>query len=231
MPEKWKPILAAGVTKYIVDGNTVTDEAKAEVSKYFKGQNKKLKLYQIGYEYPFVARFMADDRILSEKQYDEMIAYAQKNKLVELLAILMDGRNKQYPSETSMDRAEREIVKEVKHTQKMEDHTSLAYLKTQWTWKKREDGTLIMWTYKGTDQEVTVPTFVGKNKVTAIRGSIFKSRESKRSNWLRSNLKVIRVEDGIIEIGADKILNIAEFAVQTDIYLPKKHRKDLFYRT
>ena len=95
----------------------------------------------------------------------------------------------------------------------MEDHTSLSYLKTQWTWKKREDGTLIMWTYKGTDQEVTGPAFIGKNKVTAIRGSIFKSRESKRRNWLCSNLKVIRVEEGVIEIWDEMSGSISEFAV------------------
>lgn len=223
MPEKWRQLLAVGVTKYIADGNTIADKARAEVSKYFKSQNKKLKLYQIGYEYPFVAKFMTDEEILSEKQYDEMIDYAQKKKLVELLAILIAGRHKQYPSETAIDRAEKDIEKEINHVQKLEDHSSLTYLKTQWTWKRREDGSLIMWTYKGTEPEVTIPAFVGKNKVTAIRGHIFESREMQRNNWLRSNLRVIRIEEGVIEIGGGGIDDgrLASFDLPMDIYLPR----------
>lgn len=226
MPQKWKQWLAIGVMKYIFDGNAVAEEAREEVVAYVKGQNKKLGLYKLGYTYLFVAEFMSKEGLLTEEQYDEMISYAQEKGLKDLTSMLMGGRVRQYPPETLPEREEKKADQEIAHAVKMEDHTSTEYLKSQWTWKKREDGTLIIWTYKGTDSEVFIPAMVGKNKVTAIRGQLFESNTAERNEWLRHNITRIHLAEGITEIGDPMYKGpIAAFVKPTNLYLPRSLTK------
>lgn len=226
LPQKWKQWLAIGVMKFIFDGNSVSEEARAEVVAYVKGQNKKLGIYKIGYVYPFVTKFMIDEGLLTEEQYDEMISYAQDNGLKDLTSLLMGGRVRQYPPDTMPEREEKKANKEIAHAVKMEDHSSTEYLKSQWTWKKREDGTLIIWTYKGMDGEVFIPSMVGKNKVTAIRGHLFESNAAARNEWLRLNITKIHLAEGITEIGDSMYTGpIAAFVKPTDLYLPSSLTK------
>ncbi len=220
LPSKWKRMLAIGVVKYIEDGNTVSEDVQKEVKRYISSQNKKLKLYQLGYEYPFVVAYMIREKMLSEELYDEMIVHAQENQLTQVLTLLLEGRSNQYPAENFFERAEKRIDKDIAYAKKMEDHTSTAYLKTQWSWEKREDGTLILCTYKGMDSEVFVPAVVGKKKVTAVRGHIFMSPNFERNNWMRNNIKKIHFAEGIQEIG-DFGNALAHFSIPTKIYLPQ----------
>lgn len=225
MPKKWKQMLAIGVTKYLYDGNTVSAEALKEVKSYFTSQNKKQELYKLGYAYPFVLQFMIDEGLLSEELYDEMIGQAQANQNAEVLTMLIEGKSKQYPSEDLWERAEKKIDKEIAYAQKMDDHTSVEYLKSQWSWKKLEDGTLVIWTYKGTDSEVFIPATVGKNKVTAVRGFLFHSNSFDRNEWLRNNIKKIHIAEGIMEIGSLQDGPMSDFAIATHVYLPKSVKR------
>ena len=89
MPSKWKRWLDIGFMKYASDGNRVDAVALKEVKKYVATQNKKLELYKIGYEYPFVVKFMLNEGMLSEELCEEMISYAQENQLTDILALLV----------------------------------------------------------------------------------------------------------------------------------------------
>ena len=220
LPKKWKQWLAVGVTKYLSDGHSIPEEARKEARKYISSQNKKLKLYEIGYEYPFFAKYLIDEGLLTEEQYDEMITHATQIKQAELLAMLIEGKSKQFPAESTLDRAMPKMEKQIKREQ---DTTSASFLKTQWSWKKREDGTLIIWTYKGTDPDVTIPAMIGKNRVTAIRGGLFQSNTLERTNWMLCNLRVIRISEGITEIYNDQYWKgaISGFAQLTHVFLPK----------
>ena len=219
LPEKWKLQLSIGVTKYISDGHAVSEEARKAVTKYISSQDKKKELYKIGFSYPFFARFMIDENLLSEEQYDEMINYAQENKLAEVTTMLIEGKNRRFPGDTLLEREEKKLDQEIKHRQEMEDHTSTAYLESQWTWKKREDGSLMIWTYKGNDTEVYIPAVIGKNKVTAVRGKLFYANENNRNYWMELNINKIHFAEGITEITNEGGL-LAAFKIPTFVYLP-----------
>ena len=223
MPSKWKQALAIGAAKCLADGHELSAEARREVSKYIAGQNKKLGLYKIAYSYPFFAKYLINEKLLSEELYDEMIAFAQENRITDVAAMLIEGKSRQYPSETYLERAEKKIDQEIAHAQKMDDHSSTTYLKTQWSWEKRADGTLMITSYKGTDPEVFIPSVVGKNKVTAIRGHLFMANTGDRDNWLRTKLKTVHIAEGISEVGGGTMQDgpISHFAVPTHFYLPQ----------
>lgn len=236
LPSKWKQLLAIGVIKYLYDGNYVNDAVLKEVKKYIKTQLKRL--YPIGYEYPFFAKFMVDENLLSEELFDEMIAYTQEERIADVLAILLEGKNSRYPAAALLERMEDKFEKDIAYAQKMDEHTSLTYLKAQWTWKKRADGTLVIWTYKGSDSEVFIPSIIGKNKVTAVRGYLFHSNRGERREWLRLSLNKIHIAEGIVELccvydtgNMFETGPLAYFAVPTDIYIPNsvtKIYKDTF---
>ena len=84
----------------------------------------------------------------------------------ELTKALLEYRDKNF----SREALERE---EQKTKDKAENEPSAAELKKIWSTKKREDKTLIITSYKGTDLQVTVPKQIGKSPVTAIGGTAF----------------------------------------------------------
>ena len=86
----------------------------------------------------------------------------------------MEYRDKNF----SREALERE---EQKTKDKAENEPSAAELKKIWSTKKREDGTLIITSYKGTDLQVTVPKQIGKSLVTAI-GTFFSWRDRQVQN-------------------------------------------------
>lgn len=224
LPSKWKQELSIGVLKYLGDGHTVSDAAYKEVKKYIVGQNKKRELYKIGYRYPFVVKFLIEEKILSEDLYDEMIEACRMDSNVEVLAMLIDGKEKQYPSEKVLDRTAQKFEKEMRQEEKLQDQHSSAYLKSRWSWKKRADGTLALWAYKGEETSVTIPSKVGKIAVSAVRGKVFISNVFERNEWIQCHVNQIYFEEGIAEIGVEEELAgvgaLIEYRIPTEIHLP-----------
>ena len=125
----------------------------------------------------------------------------------------MEYRDKNF----SREALERE---EQKTKDKVKDGPSAAELKKIWSTKKREDGTLIITSYKGTDLQVTVPKQIGKSPVTAIGWSAFTTNSSHANNLqVRSAITEITLPDSItlIENGA-----FDECKALTSVHIPAK---------
>lgn len=102
------------------------------------------------------------------KKRDEMIEYASERKSTECAAWLLDFKNRTADLAAEREKAEKKQERELNASP-----DSVAVLKTLWGYKKREDGTIIINSYKGTRTEIVVPAKIGKSPVTAIADGTF----------------------------------------------------------
>ncbi len=165
-----------------------------EIFEYFLAhfQQGKMKKYQI-------IRNLIDEDVLDAlpvierigwlsvpKKRDEIIEYASKNKKTEALAWLLDYKNRTADFAAEQEKAEKKMMHELNISP-----NSVEALRKIWSYKKREDGTLVITNYKGIDTEVVVPEKVGKSIVTAIGYGAFCEM---------SRLKEIRIPKGVEKI-------------------------------
>lgn len=102
------------------------------------------------------------------KRRDEMIAYASQKGKTEALAWLLAYKNRTADLAAEQEKAEKRLVRELNRAP-----DSVDALKKLWHYQKREDGTLFITNYKGTDTEVTVPEKIGRSIVTAVGNGAF----------------------------------------------------------
>lgn len=101
------------------------------------------------------------------RKRDEMIAYASEKGRTEILAWLLEYKNRTADLAAEQEKADRKLMQELNSAP-----DSVLALKKLWSYQKQEDGTLLITNYKGTDAEVTVPERIGRSIVTAV-GSAF----------------------------------------------------------
>lgn len=130
---------------------------------------------------------------------DEMIEFAQENAAAETLAYLLDFKNRTADVEAESRKAEKKMMAELNAAP-----DSVAFLRKLWTFKKREDGTLVITRYKGRQTDISVPSRIGKNKVTAIGKCAFSphaQRITDEDAAFRKTIARITLPEGITEIG------------------------------
>lgn len=167
------------------------------------------------------------------KKRDEMIAFASDEGQTEVLAWLLEYKNRTADFAAEQEKADKKLMRELNRKATLSPNT-VAALKKIWTYRKREDGTLVVTNYKGTDTEVVVPEKIGKGIVTAIgdgafAGSIYCSYNvmagvehieqhsritaitlpdtiesiGKAAFWRMNALKNVNIPAGVREIGAN----------------------------
>lgn len=131
------------------------------------------------------------------KRRDEMIEYSAKREKTECTAFLLDFKNRTADLATEQAKAEKKLERELNAAP-----DSVIALRHLWSYKKREDGTLIITRYKGNQTVVTVPEKIGRNIVTAIDENLFVPRSelvNESSNPCNTVIEV-RLPDSINEI-------------------------------
>lgn len=110
--------------------------------------------------------------LAARRTRDTITEYAQNLNNAECIAWLLDFKNRTVDLEAERASDEKKIMRELNAKP-----DSVYIMKQLWSYKKREDGTLIITNYKGTATEVTVPEKIGKNTVTAIGRGTFAGRD------------------------------------------------------
>ena len=147
---------------------------------------------------------------------DGMIAYAAEAGKQECSAWLLDYKNRSFDLEAERIKAEKKALRELNA-----DPNSVTELKKLWSFKPREDGTLIITGYKGKLASVAVPSRIGRNTVTAIGKAAFSpNAPGLRHEQHRNRMKISRVAL------PDSLRSIEEYAFclcgeLTEISIPK----------
>ncbi|MDE6916174.1 MAG: leucine-rich repeat domain-containing protein [Lachnospiraceae bacterium] len=137
-------------------------------------KREKMKKYQIIRDLidedatESLARTEREGWLAAPNKRDEMIAYATHNGKTEALAWLLDYKNRTADFVFEQKKAEKKLMRELSAAP-----DSVAVLKQIWSYRKREDNTLMITNYKGKDIEVTVPKRIGRGVVTAIGKGAF----------------------------------------------------------
>lgn len=130
---------------------------------------------------------------------DKMIQYASDNNKTEALAWLLDFKNRTADVEAERKRAEKRRERELNAAP-----NSAAALRRIWSFKKQEDGTLVITSYKGDHTEISVPSVIGKDTVAAIGEKAFSPNAAglkREQAEFRQTVRHIRLPDGIRSIG------------------------------
>ncbi len=130
------------------------------------------------------------------KKRDELIEYSQKKGRTECTAWLMDFKNRTADLAAERAKAEKQTERELNAAP-----DSVTALKPLWSWKKREDGGLIVTNYKGNKTEIAVPERIGKDTVTAL-GMAFSpaARVTKEVADFRQTITMVTLPETITEI-------------------------------
>ena len=134
-----------------------------------------------------VALLLERNYVKTAKQRDELIALATDLNRTEILAVLMDYKNK--TADLVQEAAQEAAALEKELTA---DPNSAAELKKKWTSKKKEDGTLIITAYKGEETDVVIPAKIGKAIVTELGESVF-AVNAQRINNVEARRKITRI--------------------------------------
>ena len=102
------------------------------------------------------------------RKRDQMIQYATDQGQTECAAWLLEYKNRTADFAAEREKAEKKMMRELNA-----NPNSVAELKKVWGYEKREDGTIIITRYKGTNTEIDVPEKIGDSVVTAIGNRAF----------------------------------------------------------
>ncbi len=111
------------------------------------------------------------------RKREELIAYAAEQERTELLAWLLDFKNRTADFAAEQEKADKKLMRKLNAAP-----DSVMALSQLWSYKKTADGTITITNYKGSATEVTVPEKIGKSIVTAIGKGTFTGEENQRRN-------------------------------------------------
>ena len=133
------------------------------------------------------------------KKRDEIIEYASEKEMTECTAFLLDFKNRTADFAAERARAEKRAERELNA-----DPNSLSSLKKCWSFKKKEDGTLVITGYKGSSTVIIVPEKIGEDRVTEIDEWAFSPyayRIKEPTRRFRRTIKKIVLPEGLNKIG------------------------------
>lgn len=133
---------------------------------------------------------------IAEKR-EGLIDFARENGYEEALSWLIDFKNRTVDLALEKLRVEAKMFKEL-----MEDPDSVSAMKKKWTYKKQENNTLQITSYKGDEEHVEIPSMIGRVKVTSIGREAFSARASRIKNAdNRRKIKSVIIPEGVKEVG------------------------------
>ena len=99
---------------------------------------------------------------------DKALEYAQSKSKQEVVAWVVNYKNKKFDVAAEETKTEAKLMREL-----TEDPNSVSALKKIWSYKKLDDGSLIITSYKGSATEIEVPATIGKATVSTIDEGAF----------------------------------------------------------
>lgn len=150
---------------------------------------------------------------------DELIDQAVQEKKTEALAWLLDFQNR------TADRAKETQNKARDAEQEMSNPYMAKFLKKEWSWSEREDGTIQIEKYKGMASDVVIPPRVGTKPVTWLGECVFNQRQgtgkrndSKRlDNYTLKSVTLPESLTGISEYALMDCRNLQEIAIPASV--------------
>ncbi len=127
---------------------------------------------------------------------DNLIDKAIELHKTEQLAILMNYKNRTADVSKENERKQKRKLAELTAAP-----DSVTALKKIWSYKKNENGTLTITSYKGDEVDIIVPSKIGNNRVTVIGEEAFSpQKENIKNDDARSKISSVTIPDSVTSI-------------------------------
>lgn len=183
------------VSYFIKNEDKYPEDIKEEYLSYIRKQAKKIITFAIEKNDMELLHYLRKEKILTIKNIDEYIVLAEKKGNIEIIAILLDYKNSVFSSD--------QIDKEERRRIKAELNFNATEAKKKWKYTKKDNGTIRIDYYKGTNTEIHIPAFVGKDTVTEIGAyafSIHRSRTTFEQRMMLCAITKIYIPDNVTTI-------------------------------
>ena len=217
LPNSAKPGAVVGLAKWISQGKTVSEDIWAEYLTYIRSRRKSL--YPLAIEHEELMELLCRERIIPKEQFQELLEQSIRKEKASVTALLLEYQRERFPAGLqSLDLAQ-EFQKELRSEERSakrngkrsakEGTMTITELKKIWSYKKLQDGTLCITSYKGTGQikagtEVTLPTEIGKVRVTELGGTAFSLGYGTTAiRNARAAVSSVIVPEGIIRLSGE----------------------------
>ena len=215
----------AAVTGFTYYFERFTDPAVCE--SYFSQLMKKKAVFLemiLRYNDASLLQMLAERGKITKKNVDEeYLKPALQANAVQCTQFLLNWKNTHVKSEKDITAS---MGKQLDASPK--DPYNAADMKKIWASEKAEDETLILTSYKAKEQEIETPVRIGKNKISKLGNyafSVYMQGASQYSQKMKpsekaaplSKIRVIRVHEGIKEIGSHTFLGCTALE---HLYLP-----------
>ena len=195
----WKQILARGFI--LMNGDGIYPDGKIRDSYLNYCKRSFDLLAESCLEVPDMLFSMLRTLKLTPKNLETIIDMANEKDILEAKALLLDYRNNNL-SEEQISRYEQEKIK------RELSGPTLTELRKAWSYEILSDDTVRLTSYKGSEEDVTVPSEIEGRQVVSIREYTFvglynisdnaQMREVRRR---RQRIKTIHIHSGISDIG------------------------------
>ena len=171
MPVPIKAMLVSGFAEAYEAGETEKGWSRDEYLRYIRSQRKRL--FPLALRRQELLRLMLAQKMLQPDDIKELL---QNEKCdAEAKAVLLAYKSANFPnSDTDELFAQmRAMERAVSGRKTIED------VKKEWTFGKRQDGTLVIHSYKGSGPVAEIPERIGKTLVTEIGENLFAAANGK----------------------------------------------------
>ncbi len=201
---KWKQM---AMYTFFREPEKFSAEQAEGCKKYLLPQRKRLLPEIFANDYVHVIRLFADaGKITKSNVRAEYLDPAIEAKATQCVAFLMDWENKNVSSDDKEKLIEKELTK---------DPFNVTDMKKFWSYKKLEDGTLCLTSYKGAETDVVIPERIGKNKVTLIEKELFSPNKygpNSTQKKIMEKISSVFIPDSVICIGDDAFFDCGKLA-------------------
>ena len=192
-----RPYMIKSVAKAMCERQDIDEDVKKSWLRHFKTNRKKY--YYAMLENKCLLSIMLDNAFLDLDDTQNLIEL-NSNSFKEdfsISTLLLEYQNKHYSME--------DVLKQKEKKFEVQDFNSLTYIKKNWSYSVKEDGTIRIVNYKGKDTFLVVPETIEDKVVTEIGEGAFSSSSGKRINdeqkMHRQKIESITLPDTITTIG------------------------------
>lgn len=142
-----------------------------------------------------------------------LIEFARANQKNTALVWLMDFKNRTVDLQAEAAKEDAKLLREL-----TENPNSVSALKKLWSYKKLEDGTLIITGYKGDAVDVEVPAVIGRSSVTVIGEEAFCAPDWNsrvKNTEARMKIRSIVIPEGVTKIQKNAFWNLTSLKALT----------------
>lgn len=183
----------------------IPEEYRAASLDYIKSRRKRL--YNLALENVSVLQVMIAEKFILWTELLELLEQAIQLGNPEVNAELLEYQNQCFGHMDREQEQEKEFERELKLQTKILETgiVPVGVMKKSWSYRKKEDGTLLVSGYKGTETRITVPAKIGKAAVTEIGEYAFSDvspHATPTAKKIRQKLESVVIPKGVTKLGA-----------------------------